>query len=144
MLPQTDAARHTLARLITSFHILHRHNILNEAGTISIRNPSNPATFIINNRSAISISSPADLDEWYVDNGSLVQRAIGDLSIPPPRFQFRNLHPQLSLCQVSRRPKHCAFFRCRLHRLQPLRYQGQFISRSLQQSRLSRRIQPDL
>jgi ribulose-5-phosphate 4-epimerase/fuculose-1-phosphate aldolase len=81
--PQTDAARHSLARLITSFHILHHHNILNEAGTISIRNPSNPATFITSNHSAISVSSPADLSELYVNDGSPVQRAVGRVSYPP-------------------------------------------------------------
>jgi ribulose-5-phosphate 4-epimerase/fuculose-1-phosphate aldolase len=80
--PQADL-RHILARLITSYHILHRHNILNEAGTISMRNPFNPDTFITSDRPAILVSSLADLIELYVEDGSPIQQSLGSLLTRP-------------------------------------------------------------
>ena len=72
-----------IGRLITSFHILHHQNVFNEGGSISIRNPTNSATFITSNRPTVLISSPADLNERYVANGSLVQQASDGMPSNP-------------------------------------------------------------
>lgn len=64
--------RQTQARLVASYHILHHHHVFNERGTISIRNPTNPETFITSTRPAICVSSDADLSEWNVDTGTSV------------------------------------------------------------------------
>ena len=62
----------TLSRLITAFHILHQHGILDEHGHISVRNPYDPSTFFTSNVPAILISSKSDLNQWNVSDGSPV------------------------------------------------------------------------
>jgi ribulose-5-phosphate 4-epimerase/fuculose-1-phosphate aldolase len=74
---------HTLARLIASHHILHKYRVLNESGTISLRNPSNPVTFITSNRPPILVSSPADLTEYYINDTSVVQQIFDNPSRAP-------------------------------------------------------------
>jgi ribulose-5-phosphate 4-epimerase/fuculose-1-phosphate aldolase len=62
----------TLSRLITAFHILHQHQLLDEQGHISVRNPRDPSTFFTSNLPAILVSSKNDLNQWNVVDGSPV------------------------------------------------------------------------
>lgn len=62
------------AELITAYHILHKHKVINEYGSVSIRNPHNPTTFMIGRRSALLTSSLDDLVERSVADGSIHQR----------------------------------------------------------------------
>jgi ribulose-5-phosphate 4-epimerase/fuculose-1-phosphate aldolase len=57
--------------LITSSHILHKHNIFDAYGHVSVRNPDNPATFFLpsNNPPAL-LSSAEDLIEYRVEDGN--------------------------------------------------------------------------
>jgi ribulose-5-phosphate 4-epimerase/fuculose-1-phosphate aldolase len=61
-----------LSRLITAFHVLHQHRILDEHGHISVRHPQDPSTFFTSNVPAILVSSKNDLNQWNVANGSPV------------------------------------------------------------------------
>ena len=61
-----------LSRLVSAFHILHQHGVLDEVGQISIRNPLDPSTFFTSNVPAILISSKNDLIQWNVSDGSPV------------------------------------------------------------------------
>jgi len=61
-----------LSRLISAFHILHQHQLLDEYGHISVRHPHNPSTFFTSNVPAILISSKNDLNQWNVADGSPV------------------------------------------------------------------------
>ena len=60
------------ARLIAGVHILHKQSVLDETGTISVRNRNNPAMFVTSSLAPVLTSSPDDLDEWYVADASLV------------------------------------------------------------------------
>lgn len=62
----------TLSRLITAIHILHQHQILDERGHISVRNPQDPSTFFISNVPAILVCSKNDLSQWHVIDSSPV------------------------------------------------------------------------
>lgn len=64
--------RRRLARLIAGVHILSNKQILDEAGTISVRNRNDPATFVTSSLAPVLTSSPDDLDEWYVADASPV------------------------------------------------------------------------
>ncbi|OAL28176.1 hypothetical protein AYO20_09595 [Fonsecaea nubica] len=65
-----DSLDRHLSDLITAFHILHKHQVLDEHGQISVRNPVDPSTFFTSNVPAILISSKADLNQWRVADGS--------------------------------------------------------------------------
>ena len=69
--------RHRLARLITSLHILHHHHVVDEAGTISVRNRKEPPTFVTSSLPPILVSSAEDFDEWYVADASPVSENGG-------------------------------------------------------------------
>ncbi|OAG35063.1 hypothetical protein AYO21_10795 [Fonsecaea monophora] len=62
----------TPSALITAFHILHRYNILDERGHISVRHPTDPSTFFTSNVPAILVFSKRDLNQWRVHDGSPV------------------------------------------------------------------------
>jgi ribulose-5-phosphate 4-epimerase/fuculose-1-phosphate aldolase len=76
----------TLSRLVTAFHILHQHGVLDEHGHISIRNPYNPSTFFTSNVPAILVSSKSDLTQWNVDGSPVVVPYSGcqTVQVVPP------------------------------------------------------------
>jgi ribulose-5-phosphate 4-epimerase/fuculose-1-phosphate aldolase len=67
-----DNLDEALSRLISAFHILHQHQILDEYGHISVRHPRDPSTFFTSNVPAILVSSKNDLNQWNVVDGSPV------------------------------------------------------------------------
>lgn len=67
-----DSLDRLLSDLITAFHILHKHQVLDEHGEISVRNPQDSSTFFTSNLPAILVSSKRDLNQWYVADGSPV------------------------------------------------------------------------
>lgn len=67
----------TLSRLITASHILHQHQILDEKGHISVRNPHDPSTFFISHVPAILVCSTNDLSQWHVRDSSPVAAPYG-------------------------------------------------------------------
>jgi ribulose-5-phosphate 4-epimerase/fuculose-1-phosphate aldolase len=83
--------RQALARLITSSHILHHHKILTDVGTISIRNPADPDTFISTNLPAVLISSPSDLEIYHVLDASPVPRGTANIIATPLETHLPNL-----------------------------------------------------
>jgi len=69
---------HTLSTLITANHILDYQGICDAFGHISVRNPLNNNTFFLSGYLAPGlVSSPADLIEYYVANGSAVDPNAG-------------------------------------------------------------------
>jgi len=69
---------YTLSTLITANHILDYHGICDAFGHISVRNPLNNNTFYLSGYLAPGlVSSPADLIEYYVANGSAVDPNAG-------------------------------------------------------------------
>jgi ribulose-5-phosphate 4-epimerase/fuculose-1-phosphate aldolase len=52
--------------LIKGARILHHHDVFNESGTISVRNPTYTATFFVTNKPAILLSSPQDISELAI------------------------------------------------------------------------------
>jgi ribulose-5-phosphate 4-epimerase/fuculose-1-phosphate aldolase len=63
----------TLSTLITANHILHHLSVLDAMGHISVRNPSNHATFFIAKQMGPAVvSGPDDIGEYYVEDGSPV------------------------------------------------------------------------
>ncbi|KIW12501.1 hypothetical protein PV08_09778 [Exophiala spinifera] len=69
-----------LSHLITAFHILHQHQVLDEDGQVSVRNPQDPSTFFTSNLPAILVSSKKDLSQWNVADGSPVDDPYPELA----------------------------------------------------------------
>lgn len=67
-----DSLERLLSDLITAYHILHSHGVLDKEGQVSVRNPRDSSTFFISNTPAILVSSKSDLSQWYVADGSPV------------------------------------------------------------------------
>ena len=65
-----DTLDETLSCLITTFHILHQHQILDEQGHISVRHPRVPTIFFTSNVPPNLVSSKNDLNQWNVVDGS--------------------------------------------------------------------------
>lgn len=60
------------AELITAYHILDKHKVINEY-SVSMRNPNNPTTFIIGQLPALLTSTLDDLVERSVRDGTVCQ-----------------------------------------------------------------------
>lgn len=89
--------RHRLARLIAGVHILHKHGVLDETGTISFRNRNNPATFVTSSLAPVLTSSPDDLDERYVADASpVIEGRDGAAASGSPR-NTQNIHIHSSI-----------------------------------------------
>lgn len=68
----------TLCTLITANHILHKHDVLDAMGHICVRNPANNNTFFIALQMGPAVvSSPDDIGEYLVDDGSPVNGTKG-------------------------------------------------------------------
>lgn len=79
-----------LSTLITSNHILHYHNILDAYGHVSVRNPNNASTFFLARQLAPAlVSSPADINEYYVSSGEAVN------SSDPAGYAERYIHSEI-------------------------------------------------
>ncbi|KAJ9639834.1 uncharacterized protein PV06_10186 [Exophiala oligosperma] len=74
-----ESVDQVLSGLITAFHILHQHQVLDEHGQISVRNPREPSTFFTSIVPAILISSKKDLNQWNVTDGSPVDDPYPDV-----------------------------------------------------------------
>ena len=60
-------------KLITANHILHYHDVVDAYGHISVRHPNKPDVYIMCGYMAPGVvSSPADLIEYYVEDGATV------------------------------------------------------------------------
>lgn len=70
-----DTVEQVLSDLITAFHILHQHQVLDEHGQISVRHPQDPTTFFTSNVPAILVSGKSDLSHWHVADSSPVEDA---------------------------------------------------------------------
>ncbi|EXJ55352.1 hypothetical protein A1O7_08279 [Cladophialophora yegresii CBS 114405] len=70
---EMDSLDQFLSQLITAFHILHQHEVIDEHGQISVRNPRDPSTFFTSSRPAILVSSKSDLEQWHVFDGTPVR-----------------------------------------------------------------------
>ena len=92
----TDVRRR-LARLITGVHVLHRQNVIDESCTISVRNRSNPATFVTSSRAPVLTSSPDDLDEWYVADASPVIEGSNGATESGRARNTENIHMHSSI-----------------------------------------------
>jgi ribulose-5-phosphate 4-epimerase/fuculose-1-phosphate aldolase len=89
-----------LSTLITSNHILHYHNVLDAMGHVSVRNPNTNTTFFIalqlgtyaslqtlakhliytntyTSEGPAVVSSPTDIGEYYISNGSALPGTKG-------------------------------------------------------------------
>ncbi|KAF7846296.1 hypothetical protein BT93_L4656 [Corymbia citriodora subsp. variegata] len=63
-----------LSTLVTANHILHYQSVVDAYGHISVRNPSNPATFFLSGSLAPAlVSSLSDLVEYNVEDASAVR-----------------------------------------------------------------------
>lgn len=60
-----------LSRLISAYHVLYYHEILQQTGSVSVRNPEISPTFFIRSVPAILIRSRHKLEERFVEDGSL-------------------------------------------------------------------------
>ena len=76
-LDSIEQSHDTLCRLITAFHILHKYEVLDERGQVSIRNPHEPTTFFTSNTPPVLISSRNDIDQRNVSDGSPVVSSYG-------------------------------------------------------------------
>jgi ribulose-5-phosphate 4-epimerase/fuculose-1-phosphate aldolase len=63
-----------LSRLVTAFHILHHHQVFDEDGSISVRNPQDPSTFFTSDVPSIVIASQQDIEHRNVAGGTPVDR----------------------------------------------------------------------
>ena len=76
-----------LSLLITANHILDYYSVLTGFGHVSVRNPLNNATFFMTGSPPPAlISSPNDLNEFYVENASSVDPADRTQSPYSERF----------------------------------------------------------
>jgi ribulose-5-phosphate 4-epimerase/fuculose-1-phosphate aldolase len=70
---QKDTLKSVYRKLISGSHILHYHNVLDAYGHLSCRHPFKPDVFIMSREAAPgTISSPADLIEYFVSNAEPV------------------------------------------------------------------------
>lgn len=76
----TDPTEDALRGLISAFHVLHQHRVLDERGQISVRNPTDPETFFISNMPAVLISTRDDIEIRNVSDGSMADSNIEDTS----------------------------------------------------------------
>ncbi|KAJ4990421.1 hypothetical protein SVAN01_04083 [Stagonosporopsis vannaccii] len=61
--------------LVTASHILHRHDVFDAYGHISVRSPDNAATFWMPcNMPPALVSSPDDLVEYHVESADAVEK----------------------------------------------------------------------
>jgi ribulose-5-phosphate 4-epimerase/fuculose-1-phosphate aldolase len=68
----------TLCTLITANHVLHKKNVLDAMGHVSVRNPANNNTFFIALQMGPAVvSSPDDIGEYLVADGSPVNGTEG-------------------------------------------------------------------
>jgi hypothetical protein len=77
----------TLSRLVTAFHVLHQHGVLDEHGYISVCNPHDPSTFFTSNIPAILVASKSDLNQWNVFS---IDR-MAQYRLPAFGYSFPNL-----------------------------------------------------
>lgn len=78
----------TLSLLITANHILDYYQILTGFGHVSVRNPLNNASFFMTGAGGppALITSPSDLDEFYIDDASPVNASADHISPHSERF----------------------------------------------------------
>ena len=70
-----DNLQTSLSKLVTANHILHSLKVLNGYGHVSVRSPDNDGTFFVShNVSPALVSSRSDLLEFYVEDGSPVDK----------------------------------------------------------------------
>ncbi|KAI9717844.1 MAG: hypothetical protein M1828_007083 [Chrysothrix sp. TS-e1954] len=93
----------SLSSLITAFHILHKHTLLDAYGHISLRDPTDPTRFFCSSLPANLISSPSDLDHWNVADGTAVRKpAAGTTSnTRPSQYSEHWIHA----CILDRYPE---------------------------------------
>lgn len=76
--------------LVTASHILHRHDVLDAYGHISVRSPDNAATFWMPcNMPPALVSSPDDLVEYHVDSAEPVEKNA------KPGYLERHIHSEI-------------------------------------------------
>lgn len=76
--------------LVTASHILHRHEVLDAYGHISVRSPDNAATFWMPcNMPPALVSSPDDLVEYHVESAEPVERNA------KPGYLERHIHSEI-------------------------------------------------
>jgi hypothetical protein len=67
-----------LSTLITANHILSYHNVLDPFGHVSVRNPNTNTTFFIALQLGPAVvSSPFDIGEYLISDGSPVNGTVG-------------------------------------------------------------------
>ena len=65
--------------LIVANHILHHHSVADAYGHISLRNPSNPATFFLSHSVAPAlVSCASDIIEYRIEDASPVDPQAGN------------------------------------------------------------------
>jgi ribulose-5-phosphate 4-epimerase/fuculose-1-phosphate aldolase len=76
--------------LVTASHILHRHDVLDAYGHISVRSPDNAATFWMPcNMPPALVSSPDDLVEYHVESAEPVEKNA------KPGYLERHIHSEI-------------------------------------------------
>ena len=76
--------------LVTASHILHRHDVLDAYGHVSVRSPDNAATFWMPcNMPPALISSPEDLVEYHVESAEAVEKKA------KPGYIERHIHSEI-------------------------------------------------
>lgn len=71
----TNIPKAVLSTLITANHILHYNKVVDSFGHISVRNPTNPATFFLSGDLAPAlVSSLEDLVEYNIEDASSVRK----------------------------------------------------------------------
>lgn len=83
-----DQNTEVIRRLVSAFHILHKHGIVRESGSLSLRNPQNSSTYLTSDRPAILVSSRSDLSEYYIDDSNVRKM---DKQPPEPSVQTQHL-----------------------------------------------------
>lgn len=92
----------TLADLVSAYHVLHNEKILQEYGSVSVRNPENPATFFTSGFPAILVSSRDHLLEFAVSDASRVSRPL--VLATQSDIVARFIEPYLHSCIYDRYP----------------------------------------
>ncbi|KAF3051677.1 hypothetical protein E8E11_010682 [Didymella keratinophila] len=76
--------------LVTASHILHRHDVMDAYGHISVRSPDNAATFWMPcNMPPALVSSPDDLVEYHVESAEPVEKNA------KPGYLERHIHSEI-------------------------------------------------
>lgn len=81
-----------LALFVDAVHILHQHKIISESGSLSMRTPEDPSTFITSKRPPLLVSSASDIIMVKIHDGTASNPASDPVAENPQIFIHSSIY----------------------------------------------------